>query len=234
MNSMVGGTDVIFDTARQGFDVRLLLDAVIEVWPDGLFQDAEEEGARPLTALLADQGAGAAHEFFVYKDPASADSWEKDGWTEEHGNDMAHFLVMEDAARPERLQLTLVIGSATGETIRLTGAVHDALDQMAAGMPALRERSRRINWEAALRAVGYTSGREKFYETVEELSTDLFPDWTGDELACHPHEALQFCEVVRQVVPRVPDHLVMKALMNRRKQRKMGSASSGPRILWGA
>lgn len=36
----MSGTDVIFETARQGFDVLPLLDAVLEVWPDGLFQNA--------------------------------------------------------------------------------------------------------------------------------------------------------------------------------------------------
>ena len=234
MNSMVGGTDVIFETARQGFDVGLILDAVIEVWPDGLFQDAEEEDVRPLTSVLADQRPGTSHEFFVYKDRASADSWAKEGWTEEHGNDLAHFLVVEDSTRPEMLQLTLVIGSATGETVHLVTAVFDALSRMAAGGPALRSRSRRVDWEAELRAVGYTLGKEQFYEKVDELRNALFPDWTADELACHPHEALQFCEVVRRVVAPVPDHLVMKALLNRRIQQQKGSAPFEPRLLWGA
>jgi hypothetical protein len=217
---MVGGTDIIFETAQQGFDVRLILDAVIEVWPDGLFQNAEEEGVRPLTAVLEDQQVGASREFFVYKDQASADSWGQNGWTEEYGNAMAHFLVVENAARPEMLQLTLVIGSATGEMVRLIAGVFDALGRMAAGESALRERSRRVDWEADLKAIGYTSGREQFYAKVEELRIALFPGWSADELACHPHEALQFCEIVRRVVAAVPDHLVMKALINRRKQRK--------------
>jgi hypothetical protein len=44
MSNMVGGTDLIFEAARRGFDVRPLLDAVLEVWPDGYFQNAEEAG----------------------------------------------------------------------------------------------------------------------------------------------------------------------------------------------
>ena len=136
MNSMVSGTDVIFETTRPGFDVGALLDAVLEVWPDGLFQDAEGEAVRPLPAALADQRTSEVREFFIYKDQSSADSWDKEGWTEQHGNDMAHFLVGEDGARPEILQLTVVIGSATGETVRLIAAVFDALGRMAAGAPA--------------------------------------------------------------------------------------------------
>jgi hypothetical protein len=234
MSSMIGGTDVIFETARQGFDLRSILDAALEVWPDGFFQNADEEGVRQLTAVLADQGESATHEFFVYKDEASAESWDRDGWTEEHGNDMAHFLVVEDAPRPEMLQLTLVIGSATVETVRLIAAVLEALGRMASGESGQRKRSRRVEWEAELRAVGYTLGREQFYKQVEELSTALFPDWTADELACHPHEAQQFCEVVRGRVAPVPDHLVMKALMNRRRQEKKGTASPELRLSWGA
>src|SRR4051812_36537858 len=111
MSSMVGGTDVIFETARQSFDIVPLLDVVSEVWPDGLYQDAKGDAVRPLSSVLADQRVDAAREFFVYRDRPSADSWEKEGWTEQHGNDMVHFLIADDAARLEVLQLTLVIGS---------------------------------------------------------------------------------------------------------------------------
>jgi hypothetical protein len=234
MNGMVGGTDVIFETARQGFDFLPILDAVLEIWPDGIFQEADEETTRPLTAILADQRVGTAQEFFVYKDRPSAESWARDGWTQEHGNDLAHFLVVQDAARPEVVQLTLVVGSATAETVRLIAAVFDALSRMAEGGSVSRQHSRRIDWDADLSAAGYTSGREQFYEKVEELRNALFPEYTADELACHPHEALQFCEVVRRTVAPVPDHLVMKALMNRRKQRQKGTAPLEPRLLWGA
>jgi hypothetical protein len=199
MSNMISGTDVIFETTRQGFEVGPLLEGVLEIWPDGLFQDAEGEDIHPLAAALADPRTSDLHEFFVYKDRSSAESWDKEGWTEQYGNDMAHFLFVEDSARPEFLQVTLVIGSATSDTIRLIASVFDALTRIASGVSALRGRSRRIDWEAELQAVGYTSGRERFYEKVE-----------------------------------VPDHLVMKALLNRRKQRKKGSASFEPRLLWRA
>src|SRR5437899_868652 len=125
MSSMVGGIDVIFETAQSGFDLVPILDVVAELWPDGLIQNADADGVRRLSVALADQGTVVAREFFVYKDPPSADSWNKDGWTEEHGNDMVHFLVVENATRKEVLQLTLVIGSATAEMVRLIAAVFD-------------------------------------------------------------------------------------------------------------
>jgi hypothetical protein len=234
MKGMVSGIDVVFETAREGFDVGAILDAVMEIWPEGLFQDAEEDNLRLLSNSLSDERIKSSLEFIVYKDQASADSWVKEGWTEVHANNMAHFLVVEDATRPAMLQLTLVIGSATSETIRLIAAVFDALGQMGAAGPARPERSQRVDWDSELRAAGYEGNREQFYEKVEELSRVLFPEWTADELACHPHESLQFCEIVRRVVAPVPDHLVMKAMMNRRKQPKKGETSVEPRLLWGA
>lgn len=127
---MVGGKEVIFETTRQGFDIGAILDAVLELWPDAIFQDAEGEEVRPLAAVLAEQAAGASREFFVYKDRASADSWESAGWTPEHGNDMAQFLVVGNAAHPEAFQLTLVIGSDTAESVPLVHAVSEALVRM--------------------------------------------------------------------------------------------------------
>lgn len=225
MSNMVGGKDVVFEAAPQGFDVRLVLDAVLELWPDAVFQDVDEEAGRPLTDVLAAGGASTSREFFVYKDEAGAQGWIREGWTEEHGNDMAHFLVSEDATSPNRLLLTLVIDSLTSQTLELMASVQDALKLMSGGEGAQQKLSR-VDWEAQLGAAGYTSGRDSFYDTVEELRATLFRSWTADELACHPHEALQFCEVVRRrVVAPVPDHLIMKALMNRRRQGRKNTSS---------
>ncbi|MBY0528041.1 MAG: hypothetical protein K2R98_31885 [Gemmataceae bacterium] len=212
----------------------LILDAVFEVWPDGLFQDAEHDDLHPLSAAPVDQRADEPHEFFVYKDQSAAISWNRNGWTEEFGDDMIHFLSAECAARPDVVQLTLVIGTATSETLRLVATVFDALTQMAADDPALRLHSRRVDWDAELQAVGFTSGKENFYAKVEGMSKILFPGWTADELACHPHEAQQLCEIVRRLVAPVPDYLVMKALMNRRKQPKRPANTAKPRLIWRA
>ena len=133
---MIAGTDLILETPRQSFDVGPILDAAFDVWPDGFFQDAEAEDHHPLITALVEQRARACREFFIYKDQASVDSWAKEGWTEQHANNMVHFLITEDAARPDILQLTLVIGSATSETVRLFAGVFDALSRMAAGESA--------------------------------------------------------------------------------------------------
>lgn len=119
--SMISGTDIILEISKHRFDFRALLAAVAAVWPDALVQDADDEKTRP----IAD--AKESQEFFVYKDRAGAESWCRDGWTEEHGNDMVHFLVVPAPARLDVLHLTIVIGSATSETNRLVAAVSVAL-----------------------------------------------------------------------------------------------------------
>ena len=133
MSSMVGGTDVIFETARQGFSIGLLLGAVLDVWPDAQVQEADSDIARPLTESVAHPPSEELEEFFIYKDPQSAKSWANDGWTEEYANDLVHVLVVEEAPRPDTIQVTLVIGAFTGETLRLVVAVFEALRDMTPG-----------------------------------------------------------------------------------------------------
>src|SRR4051794_27097189 len=112
MSSMVGGVDVVLQTAREGFDPRTFLDAVLDFWPDARFQDAEADEASPLAAILNGKGTPESREFFVYKDAVSAASWQREGWTAGHGNDMVHFLIATPAGS-DVVQLTLVIGSLT-------------------------------------------------------------------------------------------------------------------------
>jgi len=212
---MIGGTDMVIETTREGFDIRRVLDAVNDLWPDAMLQDAEEEHATPLTQV---DGTGS-REFFIYKSPESADSWIAHGWTEEHGDDMAHFLVRQVGGQPDSVRITLVIGSGTAEPMRLYFAVSDAITGMRPGAERRSPRPGRIDWDASLKAVGYLAGRQQFYEKVEAVREAAYPGWPSDELACHPSEALQFCDVVRRAVAApVPDHFVMKALLNRRRQ----------------
>lgn len=234
MSDLIRGTDVVIETVRDGFDLPTLLDGLLDIWPDAVIQDADAEGVEPLAAVVKGTGSVVGREFFLYKAAAAAARWERDGWTEEYGNDMVHFLVADDATRPGGLQVTLVIDAFTGEVVRLLDVVLDALGRMSDRSGAAPERSRRVDWDADLREVGYDLGRESFYNKVEELREAFYPGWTADELACHPHDALQFCEVVRKAVDRpVPDHLVMKALLNRRRQSRKGPAAK-PRVVWSA
>lgn len=136
MSSMIGGTDIIFETARGGFSIVPLLDSLLDVWPDALLQDADGDSIQGLSNVLANPPTSEPHEFFVYRDQASADSWANAGWTQAHANDMVHLLVADDASRPDVIQLTLVIGAFTSDTLRLVVAVFEALRDMTPGASA--------------------------------------------------------------------------------------------------
>lgn len=46
------------------------------------------------------------------------------------------------------------------------------------------------------------------------------PDWTPDELCCHPIDAMTFCNTVRQQggeFAQLPDHLILRNIMGLRK-----------------
>jgi hypothetical protein len=76
-----------------------------------------------------------------------------------------------------------------------------------------------INFENELPNHGYEKGRDAFYSLAQEVFAAMYPAWTVDDLACHPSEALKYCEAVRQKASaNVPEELIMHALMNARKR----------------
>jgi hypothetical protein len=76
-----------------------------------------------------------------------------------------------------------------------------------------------INFEQELRACRYLLGRDEFYNLAQEVFAVMYPAWTVDDLACHPSEAIKYCEAVRQKASaNVPEELIMHALMNARKR----------------
>jgi hypothetical protein len=224
MSSMISGTDVTFSTPRKGFDVREVLRGLHGIWPQALFQDAEEDKIHPLAAMLGKRFGDDAHEFFVYKDKAAAKSWDSHGWTEKNQNSMVHFLIDPDPDDPKSLRMTFVLGELNSEMFQLGSRIFDSLGQASSDHASSAQFPRRVDWDSEVKAVGYLAGQQNFYRDVENLQKKTYPGWTADELACHPHEALQFCQVVRRTIALVPDHLVMKALLNRRRQGRKRSA----------
>ena len=76
-----------------------------------------------------------------------------------------------------------------------------------------------LNIAKELEACGCTLSRVDFFDLVQEVRAAFCPSWTEDELACHPTEAHQYCESVRvRASAPIPDHVIMHALMNARKQ----------------
>ena len=77
----------------------------------------------------------------------------------------------------------------------------------------------RINFDKELEDCGCDLNRHQFYDLVVEMKGAVCPAWTPDELACHPKDALQFCKAVRRRAGgTIPDHVIMHALLNARKQ----------------
>jgi hypothetical protein len=57
-----------------------------------------------------------------------------------------------------------------------------------------------------------------FRELVEERHRVMYPSWTFDDLVCHPDEAKVFCgQICAEVGAVVPDHVVLRTLLNARK-----------------
>jgi hypothetical protein len=216
MSAIGSGIDIVLATPRENYDPKAILDVMADYWPQSVFQDASEVAARPLSSVLAEEAELTSREFFVYQDEASALSWATCGKTAENANRMVHFLIQDDPVVPENLQITVVIDEWTLDMVRLYGSLEGRL----AGADRTRRPSVRLNYDAELRAAGCSLNREQFYEVVERTREAIYPEWTPDELACHPHEALRFCDIVRSKVQApVPDHLVMKAMLNYRKRR---------------
>ena len=72
--------------------------------------------------------------------------------------------------------------------------------------------------EVELRNVGCNLHPKRFIELLEERHASMHPDWTVDDLVCHPDQAKAYCEQIRsEVGAQVPDHVILRRLMNARK-----------------
>ena len=137
MTSSIGGIDLSLETPRSGFEPRLILDLVLDRWPNAVFQDAEASSGRPLGEVIVDASALTTNEFFIYQDEISARSWAQDGETPENGNRMLHFLVRDSPSQPDFLQITMVIGDFTVE-------MADLYTRTGRGVGATPERRRQV------------------------------------------------------------------------------------------
>ena len=72
--------------------------------------------------------------------------------------------------------------------------------------------------ESELAEVGCDMDPKMFRELLEERHVTMHPNWTVDDLVCHPDEAKLYCEQIRvEVGAPVPDHVILRTLMNARK-----------------
>ena len=73
--------------------------------------------------------------------------------------------------------------------------------------------------ETELKEVGCDMSAAEFREMLEEKKALSTPAWTIDDLVCHPIEARQFCDMVRQIstCEKLDDAVILRTLMNARK-----------------
>jgi hypothetical protein len=72
--------------------------------------------------------------------------------------------------------------------------------------------------EVELADAGCSLDPKKFIELLEEMHASMHANWTVDDLVCHPDEAKAYCDRIRsEVGAPVPDHVILRRLMNARK-----------------
>lgn len=73
--------------------------------------------------------------------------------------------------------------------------------------------------ETQLKECGCTVSAAEFRDRIDELRAVMFPNWTADDLVCHPRDATTYCERVRTQIGcgRLDDFLILKTLLNVRK-----------------
>jgi len=80
-----------------------------------------------------------------------------------------------------------------------------------------KKMSRKLQDE--LKECGCELEPEQFRELLEERKMTTSPAWTIDDLVCHPDEAKNFCNLIRQETncPKMADDLILRTLMNVRR-----------------
>ena len=72
--------------------------------------------------------------------------------------------------------------------------------------------------EAELAEVGCHMDPKMFRDLIVERHGEMHRSWTIDDLVCHPDEAKAYCNQIRaEVGAPVPDHVILRSLMNARK-----------------
>ena len=71
-----------------------------------------------------------------------------------------------------------------------------------------------------LYAHGCNRARDTFENVAQAAHRGLYPDWTDEEVLCHPLDAMILCRYVRVAVqaPGLPDQVILHAPLNKRKR----------------
>jgi hypothetical protein len=212
----IGGIDLILTPiARSAYDPRIILAEVADSWPDSVVEGVNDDSMTPVSDVLEGRAELRDDEFFVYRNASRARNWVRHGATAGNANDMVHFLA-RTARRGRAIEITMVVGEMTPEMGRLFWAIDSAFAD-AQRRSRTTGPARRPEIVTELKAIAPDLSPKRVGDLAADVLNSLYPDWTINELACHPHDALQFCEVVRaKLAAPVPDHLIMDVMLRRR------------------
>jgi len=120
----------------------------------------------------------------------------------------------DEMARQAAWQFMQSNDPRVGTLRKFSEAVGVPLDQLT---PRRKRMARRL--EDELEQFGCSLTAFAFREHLEKRKMDTSPDWTIDDLICHPKEAMEFAQMVRGELgcPALPDYVILRALMNIRK-----------------
>ena len=108
---IVGGNDIIIPAPPDVHVAEIILGRVRRLWPDGRFQDVDEEADHALDDIRVVMQGGRCREFFLYRDRPSFEAWERDGATSMNLETMLYFLIADPPTGGRGLlQVTLVCG----------------------------------------------------------------------------------------------------------------------------
>lgn len=82
-----------------------------------------------------------------------------------------------------------------------------------------------------LKEFGCDSDAETFRSAIVDEMFRRYGCWNVDELLCNPKEAMEFCSSIRKrFVDSIPDHLILKTMINYRKSRSLPFGKHGKKV----
>ena len=110
-------------------------------------------------------------------------------------------------------ELVLLEAHSADELLRTHRRYFENLDLIHKKKPSLAAR---------LRANGCSVPIDQFQDELEDLHSNLYQNWSVDELLLHPDDAKEFCNTIRRQTSfqGLPDDLILRCLISRRKNPK--------------
>jgi hypothetical protein len=130
----IGGYDFILKAPADLPAGELILQSCRKHWPDCVFLDDPEEVVHDITDPQAWRLAAASHEFCLFRDRRSAQSWLDEGVTEENAGAMLHVIIGATPPDQANREITVVGHEPSGEVKEIIADLRTAV-----GPPALQD-----------------------------------------------------------------------------------------------